>query len=71
VTPSDSPTMCLMMERVLRALFPKMWATRRTTNECLKCEDGIIESLVSGSASKTEHSLCTCPRGRERLEEYE
>ena len=39
--------------------------------DCPKCEDGVIESLVTGSASKTEFSFCSCPRGRERLEEYE
>ena len=39
--------------------------------ECTKCEDGLIESLVPGSESKTEIHPCTCPRGQERKEERE
>ena len=39
--------------------------------ECLKCEDGLIESIVPGSESKTETSACSCPRGRERQAEHD
>ena len=32
--------------------------------ECRQCEDGLIESIVAGSASKTEYSYCSCAAGR-------
>lgn len=35
-----------------------------TAPECDKCENGVIESLVPGSASKTEHSFCSCSAGQ-------
>lgn len=34
-------------------------ATPPYVNGCLKCEDGLIESIVPGSASKTETSFCS------------
>lgn len=51
-----------VMERVFRALYPKLMAE----HECPKCERGLVDYLVAGSASKTEADFCDCAVGRAR-----
>jgi hypothetical protein len=67
---SDGPTQTSASAKRVIAALSAPAATPETDTECLKCEDGAIEYLIDGSASKTARTFCSCPRGVELRASY-
>lgn len=60
-----------MNSRALDVMRSMELEFERDTKECChQCEDGLIEHIVAGSASKNDSSFCDCAEGVARGNEY-